>query len=103
MDPYTERFVTPLGEWTRRAACIGAWELLEGPDEAGAKRLCFSCSVRVDCRAWVLPLTPRTDPGGVVAGLTKKDRVYARARARGLKSQATVRRRATLRAKQDVA
>ena len=95
-SPYAERFVAPIrGEWTRRAACVGAWELMEGPDVAAAKRLCFTaCGVRADCRAWVLPLPPRIDPGGVVAGLTLKERRRLRARARGLKSRATARARA---------
>ena len=94
-NPYAEAFTAPIrGEWTRHAACAGQWALMDGPDEAAAKRLCFACGVRADCRAWVLPLTPRTDPGGVVAGLTLKDRRYVRARARGLKSLATVRAKA---------
>ncbi len=96
IDPYADKLIDPIrGEWTRHAACIGKWELMSGPNEAAAKRLCYMhCAVRANCRAWVLPLTRNTDPGGVVAGLTPKDRRYLRARARGLKSQATVRAKA---------
>ena len=95
-SPYAERFVAPLrGDWTRRAACVGASALMEGPDVAAAKRLCFTaCTVRGDCRAWVLPLPRRIDPGGVVAGLTSAERRYLRARARRLKSRATGRNKA---------
>src|SRR5689334_5575733 len=95
-NPYAARFSAPIrGEWAREAACAGQWELMEGPDVAAAKRLCFDvCTVRAECRAWALLLTPLVDPGGVIAGLTSRDRCYVRARASGLKSAATIRARA---------
>ena len=89
-SPYAACFTDPIrGEWIRRAACIGKWALMEGPDTAAAKRLCFTaCAVRADCRAWVLPLSRRADPGGVVAGLTRRERNRLRSGALGRKSQA---------------
>jgi hypothetical protein len=65
--------------WRRHAACDGLWWLMEEPDlERHAKKVCASCPVWRDCRAWGLTLTPAEDTTIVIGGLTEKERTRLR-------------------------
>lgn len=87
-DPLT-RLPAPPGEWTTRAACHGAWDLLDPPEgqrtawvRDAALALCQACPVVGDCREWVLGLPPSADPGGVTGGMTEYRRGQERGRRR---------------------
>ncbi|MCT9932413.1 WhiB family transcriptional regulator [Planotetraspora sp. A-T 1434] len=63
----------PLG------ACVGKAKLMNPrPDNPAAvlhaRQVCWGCPVLTDCRAWMSTLTPRTDPGDVLAGTTHAER-----------------------------
>ncbi len=73
----------PLDEWRKQAACAGLYEVMDrrqadGPAVRAALAVCRSCPVLDDCRAWVLGLPERLDPGGVCGGLTEIQRSKAR-------------------------
>jgi hypothetical protein len=53
-------------------------EVTEPDDEAIAKRLCHTCPVLQECGTWVVSLPPRTDPDGIVAGMTLAERANLR-------------------------
>lgn len=73
--------LTPTGTWVQNAACGGRWDLMEGigeDNERHAKMLCRGCPVRADCDEWVLSLTQRYDPEGVVAEMNASERAKRR-------------------------
>ena len=83
------------GTWTKRAACGGKSLVMENPDDTPAKAVCGVCPVIRECTRWVMSLSPREEPDGVVAGMNRRDRRRARRRRGGHRAQATLRARKT--------
>lgn len=85
----TGRSARMLADWRDRANCKGLGTLMDPPPDqatqdaiADAKAICYACPVLDSCRAWVLTLKAREDPGGVCAGLTEAQRTGRRYRIR---------------------
>lgn len=66
------QFLTAV-EFPATGACVGYALVMENFPDAG-KRLCSTCTVITECRAWMTTLTLATDPGGVIAGTTQAER-----------------------------
>lgn len=69
--------------WGSQAACIGQADILENPQRVNeAKTLCLGdpatgrprCPVIDACHTWVIELHGKTDPGGIRAGRTERER-----------------------------
>lgn len=67
------------------AACKGQARVMDLPawhanaeDVAQARAVCGGCPVFDRCRTWVMALHDADDPGGVLAGLTERERVRLR-------------------------
>lgn len=77
MPPTLLTLTPPDSGWMDRAACVGAWTLMESEDDRlirRAREMCADCPVWRQCRAWVLSLPPREDVYGVAGGLTAEER-----------------------------
>lgn len=65
--------------WREKAACKGLGRLMGDPTRRrAAKEVCWGCSVRGECRAWVLGLKPAADSSDVTAALTPDERYNRR-------------------------
>lgn len=85
MPPTMLTLTPPDSGWMDRAACVGAWMLMESEDDRlirRAREMCADCPVWRQCREWTLSLPPREDVYGVAGGLTAEERQRARRNAR---------------------
>lgn len=65
-------------EWRKHALCAGR-DMYPAPGsyhESWALSICGACPVEGECARWALGLHECMDPGGVVGGMTEKQRLH---------------------------